>query len=154
MARIVTAIDIGVPIERVFAFATIAGNWPRWHPTSRSVSGATDHSAVPGERITEEIETGGRRWRAVWTVREREPPHLWVIQGEAEGGGNATITYRLTAQDGGTRFERELVYRMPSAWLAILDRLFIRRRMATESAEALRRLKLIFERAPARATTP
>jgi uncharacterized protein YndB with AHSA1/START domain len=154
MARIVTAIEIHVPIQRVFAFATTAGNWPRWHPASRSVSGATDHSAAPGERITEVIETGGRSWRAVWTVRDRAPPHLWVIQGAAEGGGSATITYRLTEQDGGTRFERELVYRMPSAWLAILDKLFIRRRMAAESAEALRRLKLILERAPARATTP
>jgi uncharacterized membrane protein len=151
---IVTAIDIGIPIQRVFAFATTAGNWPRWHPASRSVSGATDHPAAPGERITEEIETGGRSWRAVWTVCEREPPHLWVIQGEAEVGGSATITYRLSAQDGGTRFERELVYRMPNLWLAILDSLFIRRRMAAESAEALRRLKLILERAPARATAP
>jgi hypothetical protein len=71
-----------------------------------------------------------------------------MIEGAAEGGGSATIIYRLTAQGGGTRFERELVYRMPNAWLAILDRLLIRRRMAAESVEALRRLKLILERAP------
>ena len=37
---------------------------------------------------------------------------------------------------------------MPNAWLAILDRLLIRRRMVAESVEALRRLKLILERAP------
>ena len=42
------------------------------------------------------------------------------------------ITYRLTAHDGGTRFERELVYRMPNLWLAVLNRLFIQRRMAAE----------------------
>jgi uncharacterized protein YndB with AHSA1/START domain len=149
MARIVTTIEIRMPIERVFDYATTAGNWPSWHPASRRVSGATDHSAVPGERIIEEIETSGRRWRAVWTVREREPPHLWVIEGEAEGGGGAMITYRLTAHDGSTRFERELVYRMPNAWLALLDRLFIRRRMAAQSAEALHRLQLALERDPA-----
>ena len=87
-------------------------------------------------------------------MRERAPPWRWVIEGEAEGGGNAVITYRLTAHDGGTRFERELVYRMPNLWLAVLNRLFIQRRMAAESAEALRRLKQILERpsveAPAR----
>jgi hypothetical protein len=77
-----------------------------------------------------------------------------VIQGEAEGGGSATITYRLTARDGGTRFERELVYRMPNLWLAALDRLLVRRRMAAESADALRRLKLILERVPAQASVP
>ena len=65
-------------------------------------------------------------------MRERAPPRRWVIEGEAEGGGSAIITYRLTAQDGGTRFERELVYRMPNLWLAVLNRLFIQRRMAAE----------------------
>jgi hypothetical protein len=84
-------------------------------------------------------------------VRERTPPHRWVIEGEADGGGSAIITYRLTAPGDGTRFERELVYRMPNLRLAVLDRLFIRRRMAAESTEALRRLKLILERAPAEA---
>jgi uncharacterized protein YndB with AHSA1/START domain len=111
MARIVTAIEIRAPIERVFDYATTAGNWPSWHPASRAVRGATDHPAAHGERITEEIQTGGRSWRAVWTVRERAPPHRWVIEGEADGGGRAVITYRLGAHDGGTRFERELVYR-------------------------------------------
>jgi uncharacterized protein YndB with AHSA1/START domain len=149
MARVVTTIEIRAPIELVFDYATTAGNWPSWHPASRGVSGATDHSAAQGERITEEIQTGGRSWRAIWTVRERAPPRRWVIEGKAGGGGEAIITYRLTAQGDGTRFERELVYRMPNLWLAVLDRLFIRRRMAAESAEALRRLKLILERAPA-----
>jgi hypothetical protein len=60
----------------VFDYATTSANWPSWHPASRGVSGAIAHSAAPGERITEEIETGGRRWRTVWTVREREPPHV------------------------------------------------------------------------------
>ena len=82
-------------------------------------------------------------------MRERAPPHRWAIEGAAEGGGSAAIAYRLTPHDGGTRFERALVYRMPNLWLAVLDRLFIRRRMAAESAEALRRLKLVLERAPA-----
>jgi uncharacterized protein YndB with AHSA1/START domain len=152
MARVVTTIEIRAPIERVFDYATTAGNWPSWHPASRGVSGTTDRSAAQGERITEQIETGGRSWRAVWTVRERAAPQRWVIEGEAEGGGRAIITYHLSAHDGGTRFERELVYRMPNLWLAVLDRLFIRRRMAAESAEALRRLKLILERTRAEAT--
>jgi uncharacterized protein YndB with AHSA1/START domain len=145
MARIVTAIEIRAPIERAFDYATTPGNWPRWHPASRAVSGATDHSAGPGERIIEEIETGGRRWRAVWTVVERTPPHRWAIEGAAEGGGSATLTYRLTPRDDGTRFERELVYRTPNLRLAIMDVLVIRRRMAAQSAEALRRLKGILE---------
>ena len=60
MTRIVTAIEIRAPIERVFDYATTAANWPSWHPASQSVRGATDHSAAQGERITEQIQTGGR----------------------------------------------------------------------------------------------
>jgi hypothetical protein len=149
MAGIISTIDIRAPIERVFAFATTAGNWPSWHPASLAVSGATDHSAASGEQITEEIRAAGRRWRALWTVRERTPPTRWVVDGSAEGGGSATITYRLSARNGGTRFERELVYEMPNAFWALLDFLLIRRRMAAQSAEALQRLKRLLESEPA-----
>jgi uncharacterized protein YndB with AHSA1/START domain len=145
MTRAVSTIDIRAPIERVFDYATTAGNWPRWHPASLAVSGASDHSAAPGERITEDIGAAGRRWQALWTVREREPPARWVIDGRAGGGGSATLTYRLSAANGATRFERELVYEMPNAFWSVLDRLLIRRRMAAQSAEALRRLKGILE---------
>ena len=59
-------------------------------------------------------------------MRERDAPQRWVIEGAAEGGGNALITYHLSARDDGTRFERELVYEMPNALWAALDRLLIR----------------------------
>jgi uncharacterized protein YndB with AHSA1/START domain len=80
MARVLTAVEIDAPIERVFDYVTTSGNWPYWHPASQSVGGASDHSAAPGERIAEEILSSGRSWRAVWIVVERAPPHRWVIR--------------------------------------------------------------------------
>lgn len=150
MTRIVTTTVIGAPIDRVFAFATTPANWPKWHPASKAVTGAVDHSLEPGERLVEQIETAGYRGQARWVVRAREPPRCgvngrWVIEGEGGTGGHALLTYRLAAQPGGTRFERELVYRMPNAWWALLDGLFIRRRMAAQSEQALRRLKALLE---------
>jgi uncharacterized protein YndB with AHSA1/START domain len=145
MARVLTAVEIDAPIERVFDYVTTSGNWPYWHPASQSVGGASDHSAAPGERIAEEILM---QWPELARRLDRRGARAAAPlgdPGEAEGGGNATITYRLMRQDGGTSFERELVYRMPNAWLAVLDRLFIRRRMVTRSAEAPRRLKRILE---------
>ena len=148
MSRIHTAIEIRAPLASVFEYATTPGIWPAWHPASRSVSGAIDHPLEPGEQLTEEIDAAGRRWRATWTVREREAPRRWVIDGVAEGGGTATLTYVLAPAGEGTRFERELVYRMPSLWLGFLDLLVIRRRMTAESEEALRRLKAVLEGQP------
>jgi uncharacterized protein YndB with AHSA1/START domain len=145
MTRIVTAVVIGAPIEQVFAFATTPANWPRWHPASKAVRGAVDHSPGPGEQLVEEIQMTGYRGEASWVVRERAAPSRWVIEGEGSTGGYALLSYRLFAQPDGTRFERELVYRMPNAWYALLDVLFIRRRMVAQSAEALRRLKDLLE---------
>lgn len=145
MTHIYTTTGIARPIEQVFAYVTTPGNWPRWHPSSLAVSGATDHSAAPGEQVIEEFRVAGRRGRVTWTVQEREAPRRWVIAGHGEEGGSATIAYTLTPMAGGTQFERELTYTFPNFWLAALDRLLLRRRIEAESTEALRRLKQALE---------
>lgn len=145
MTRIHSIIYIRKPIEHVFDYVTTPGNWPQWHPSSLDVHGATDHSLEPGETVMGEFRVAGRRGHVVWTVRHREAPRRWVIEGQVEGGGTGTITYTLTPRADGTTFEREFVYSMPNALLALLDWLVIRRRIEAESAEALRRLKQALE---------
>jgi uncharacterized protein YndB with AHSA1/START domain len=146
MTRIYTTTQINASAERVFEYVTTPGNWPEWHPSSLGVSGATNHSLEPGERVTEEFRVAGRRGRVEWTVREREAPRRWVIDGEVEAGGGGTIAYTLTPHAGTTTFEREFVYSMPNPLLRLLDRLVLRRRVEAESAEALRRLKEALEK--------
>jgi uncharacterized protein YndB with AHSA1/START domain len=150
--RIHTTIRIEEPPGRVFEYVTTPDNWLEWHPSSLGVHGATDHPLEPGEQTTEEFRVAGRRGRVEWTVRERETPHRWVIDGKVEGGGGGTITYTLTPDAGGTIFEREFVYDMPNPLLALLDRLVLRRRVEAESAEALRRLKEALEKEPTSTT--
>jgi uncharacterized protein YndB with AHSA1/START domain len=145
MTRIYKTIRINAPIEQVFDYVTTPGNWPEWHPSSLGVSGATDHSLKPGEKVTEEYRVAGQRGRVVWTVRERVVPRRWVIDGQVESGGGG-ITYTLTPHENGTNFERDFVYTMPNKLLAMLDRLVLHRRVEAESAEALRRLKDVLER--------
>jgi uncharacterized protein YndB with AHSA1/START domain len=146
MTRVYKTIWIRAPIERVFDYVTTPGNWPVWHPSSLGVSGATDHSLEPGERMTEEFRVAGRRGLVVWTVQERVAPHRWVIDGRVKGGGDGRITYTLTPHEDGTTFEREFVYTMSNPLMALLDRLVLRRRVEAESMEALRRLKDVLER--------
>lgn len=147
MTRIRKTVQIRVPIEEAFDYATTPGNWPAWHPSSLGVCGAVDHSLEPGEQVTEEYLVAGRRGRVTWTVRERVVPQRWVIEGQVEGGGGGTITYVLAPDpDGTTAFEREFVYTMPNAFLMLLDRLYLRRRIEAESAVALERLKGVLER--------
>jgi uncharacterized protein YndB with AHSA1/START domain len=140
-----TVIHIARPVAQVFEFATTPVHWPRWHPGSLKVSGATDHSLAEGEQITEEFRVGERAGRAVWTVREREAPHRWVIDGVQADGSQATITYTLTPEADGTEFERTAVIRklppeFPERFLAELYR-----QLEAESLQALRGLKAALE---------
>ena len=142
--RIVTTVQIRRPIDEVFAFLTTPANWPRWHPSSLGVSGAADHPLNVGEEVTEQFRVAGQHGTAVWTVRECQPPHRWVIDGAAENGNRATITYTLTPAGGGTTFERELVLTTLPAVPADAREQF-RIQVDAESAEALRRLQAILE---------
>ncbi|MBV9452807.1 MAG: SRPBCC family protein [Rubrobacter sp.] len=143
MTRIYNSVRIQTPIEQVFDYVITPGNWPQWHP-SLGVSGATDHSLEPGEQVTEEFRVAGRRGRVVWTVRERELPCRWAIEGRVQGGGG-TVTYTLTPYNSSTIFEREFVYAMPNPLLALLDRFLLRRQVEVESVETVRRLKNVLE---------
>ena len=145
MSRIYTSIIIHKPVEQVFDFVTTANSWPQWHPSSLSVRGASDHSGVSGDQVTEEFLVAGRRGQAVWTVRERAYPQRWVIDGRVSKAGGGTITYTLTWQNGSTKFEREFIYHFHNVLARLLDRWLIRPRIEAESAEALRRLKQVLE---------
>ena len=152
MTRIVVEIDIHRPIGVVFDYITTPANWPVWHPASRAVRGAVDHSLLIGEQVTEEFVAGGRQGSCVWQVAQREAPRLWTIT-TSTPQVRADITYRLTAQGESTLFERELIYTTSGIWLWILDFLLMRWRMNRESRIALERLKAQLERSASRNTT-
>jgi uncharacterized protein YndB with AHSA1/START domain len=145
MARIYTKASIRKPIEQIFDYVTTPGNWPKWHPSSLKVAGATDHSLELREKVTEDYLVAGRRGQVVWTVREREAPRHWVIQAGLEGGGGGTVSYTLTQDGGATLFEREFIYHTPGVIYDLLDILVMRRRIERESEQALRNLKRLLE---------
>ena len=51
MAQIFTSIEIARPIDEVFEYITTPAHWPEWHTTALGVSGAIDHSLLPGETV-------------------------------------------------------------------------------------------------------
>ena len=146
MTYIYTIIHIRKPIEQVFDYVTTPDNWPQWHPSSEWVNGEMNRSLQVGEQVTEAFAIAGRRERVVWTVREYQAPRRWMIGGLVKGNQSGrTITYTLSSRIDGTTLEREFIYSMPGPLLALLDWLILRRRVETESHEALRRLKMVLE---------
>jgi uncharacterized protein YndB with AHSA1/START domain len=143
--RIVTSTAIDRPPAVVFDFVTTPGHWPAWHPSSLSVSGQTDHPLNVGEKVTESFRVAGRRGVVVWTVRQRDPPRKWSIDGEIDGKFAGTVTYRLAPDASGTRFTREFTYRAPSLWFALINGIVLRKKIQSESDEAVARLKQLLE---------
>lgn len=150
--RIVTVVPIARESTAVFDYVTTPAHWPAWHPSSLSVSGATDHSLDIGERTTEEFRVAGRRGEVVWTVVERKRPEKWTIDGTIEGRPAGTVSYALTPDtdgedgNGGTEFERTFTYRSPTLWFALLNAVLLRAKIQAESDEAVDRLKDILEK--------
>ena len=135
--------------QQVYDYVTTPANWPRWHPSSLAVRGATDHSLLPGESVVEDFIVAGNRGTVTWTVVAREAPVTWSIDGKnvsSRGGGS--VTYTLRPEGGGTRFTRVLTYHMPNLLAAILNDFGVRDRVAAESAEAVARLKAALESGP------
>jgi uncharacterized protein YndB with AHSA1/START domain len=144
--HVVSTVRIHRDIADVFAFFTMPKNWPRWHPASISVAGATDHSLAVGEEVTEEFRMGSGKGRVVWRVTERNAPSLWRIEGTPESGdARVTITYTLRMDGQDTVFERNMHYQFNRLWLRVLDPLFIRRHIEQESQQALANAKQILE---------
>ncbi len=145
MTTITTVATIARPPAEVFDFVTTPANWPRWHPSSVRVTGDAGHPLRVGERCVEEYVVAGRRGSGEWTVIAWDPPRRWSIEANPPGGGHATIVYELTAVGGGTRFTRTLYYRMPNAFLTLLNALLLRRRVERESAIAVNNLRLLLD---------
>jgi uncharacterized protein YndB with AHSA1/START domain len=141
VTRINNAVIIHRPPEAVFDYVTTPANWPKWHPSSLGVAGATDHPLQVGEQTTEDFLVAGRRGQALWTVTEREAPRFWRIEATVEGRRAASVTYTLRPSAEGTRFERELIYPSRNLLFALLNGLSIREQVQAESAEAVARLK-------------
>ncbi len=153
--RIHNEVVIARPPAAVFDYVSTPANWPAWHPSSLGVAGATDHTLQPGERVTETFVVAGHSGVVVWTVTKSEPPRTWRVEGEIEGRKAGTVTYTLTPaltpsltpSEESTRFERVFSYQSPTLLFALLNRLVLRPRIESESAEAVRRLKAKLESA-------
>ncbi len=143
--RIRNEIIIARQPDAVFTYVTTPGNWPKWHPASKAVSGAIDHSLAVGEKVTEDFVVAGRAGRVVWTTVRRDAPREWVIEGDVNGRNAGVITYSLTPTADGTRFEREFVYPSPNLLFALLNRISIKARVEEESDQAVRNLKRVLE---------
>lgn len=143
--RLFHRIRIARPPQQVFDYATTPARWPEWHPSSLRLEPGAEQPLKAGARFEEDVRAGGRAGHLRWQVRRCEPPRLWIADAEVSNGAQLTLTYRISPDDGGVLFERELLYRLPNVVLRLLNQLLLRRRLTAESALSLQQLKQVLE---------
>ncbi|VVD96416.1 polyketide cyclase [Pandoraea terrigena] len=152
--HIVNTVTLHAPPPVVYDYVTTPANWPKWHPASLAVQGATDHSLAVGEKVAEEFRLAGRHGIIHWKVTEAKPPREWRIEGQMNRRPSGEVRYRLTPDGTGTRFERDVTYRTPNLLFLMLDPIFIEPRMRADSAQGTKQLEQAFETATAGISAP
>jgi uncharacterized protein YndB with AHSA1/START domain len=89
----------------------------RWVTTHDSYEGATAGPLSEGDEFTQKLRLGGKSFKVRWRVVEADAPVLARWEGEGPAGSTANVIYRLTAEDGGTRFDYENQFALPGGVL-------------------------------------
>ena len=139
------------PPAEVFEFITTTGHWPKWHPATHTVTGQTLKPAQLGDECEEEMLTAGFfQGRIAWRVVTCAAPVRWAIVSTKMAvpllsRARVQLEYSLKEEGAGTRLFRTFDYELPRhLWL--LDTLYFRAKMESESVEALKRLVALVDR--------
>lgn len=130
------------PPAEVYALVTNPSRWHEWHPNTRDVDAAADHSLGVGEEVVERIRVGPFRGAVTWKVTAAEPGRRWVLHGDAGNGFRSELEYTLQAEGEGTRFRRQVRLRWP--WW-FLPGGFATRTMAKDAVAALDNLQRVLD---------
>ncbi|MBL8324691.1 MAG: SRPBCC family protein [Rubrivivax sp.] len=101
------------PPADVYALVTNPSRWHEWHPNTRDVDAAADHSLGVGEAVIERIRVGPFRGAVTWKVTAAESGQRWVLYGDAGRGFESELEYTLQPDGQGTLFRRQVRLRWP-----------------------------------------
>jgi uncharacterized protein YndB with AHSA1/START domain len=89
----------------------------RWVTTHDSYEGAPAGPLKEGDSFTQKLRLAGKSFKVDWTVVEADKPTVARWKGDGPAGSTAEVTYRLSDEDGGTRFEYENQFALPGGVL-------------------------------------
>ncbi|MFZ6048545.1 SRPBCC family protein [Pseudomonas sp. CR3202] len=146
MTRMQHEVEIAHSPEQVLAYASTATRWPEWHPSSLRVDGHVGPLPA-GSHFEEDIHAGGRAGHLSWDVTEYSPGSRWRATARGTHGLELLLTYECEKTATGTRFVRTLEYGFSGWAMRLANLLVMRRQIDRESAESMRQLKEMAERA-------
>jgi uncharacterized protein YndB with AHSA1/START domain len=89
----------------------------RWVTTHDSYEGTAPGPLSEGDEFTQKLRLAGKSFKVKWRVTEADAPTLARWEGEGPAGSTARVVYKLTGEDGGTRFDYENEFALPGGAL-------------------------------------
>ncbi len=89
----------------------------RWVTTHDSYEGVGPGVLKEGDSFTQKLRLAGKSFKVDWTVVEADRPTVAGWKGDGPAGSTAEVTYRLSDEDGGTRFDYENQFALPGGVL-------------------------------------
>lgn len=99
------------------------------------------------DHMEQTLHLRGVSFHVTWKLAESDPPHRAVWEGRGPARSKAHTAYRITALDGGSRFDYENEFKAPFGPLgAAASRALVGGVSEREAGATLRRLKALLEK--------
>lgn len=148
MSEVATSIQIAAPPEAVWAVAMDPERLGDWVTIHRRLDDHTGGELRAGYEMDQSLTLRGVSFHVHWELVEVDVPRHAEWHGRGPARSHAEIEYRLTAHDGGTRFDYRNEFKVPLGTLgALASRALVGGLSRREADVTLCRLKALVERA-------
>jgi ligand-binding SRPBCC domain-containing protein len=145
MANVQTSIEIAAPPERVWALVTNLERLADWVSIHRDFPEPPPSEVTEGTRFQQTLAVAGTPFAVDWTALEVDGPARLAWAGTGPAGTTARTTYRLWAENGGTRFSYENEFKLPAGEVGEAMGGVVSGYAEREAHESLGRLKQLAE---------
>jgi uncharacterized protein YndB with AHSA1/START domain len=147
VTEVVTSIDIAAPPERVWELAMDPNCLSEWVTIHRRLHGHDDGPPRKGFEMEQTLHLRGVNFKVHWELVACDKDHHAEWHGRGPARSHAETEYRLTAVDGGTRFDYRNVFTAPLGPLGrVASRALVGGLPRREADASLRKLKALAER--------
>ena len=147
MSEVVTSIQIAAAPEEVWALAMDPDRLHEWVTIHRRLHSHDNGPPRKGYEMEQTLHLRGVNFKVHWELVACEAGHHAEWHGRGPARSRAETEYRLTAVDGGTRFDYRNEFKAPLGALgAVASRALVGGLPRREADASLARLKALAER--------
>ena len=146
MSEVTTSIEIAASPQEVWDVVMDVERSHEWVTIHRALNGHSAGDLRVGYEMEQTLCLRGVKFNVDWHIDELDAPHRAVWKGRGPARSRALIVNRLSAVDGGTRFDYRNEFKAPLGPLgAVASRALVGGLPKKEADASLRRLKAILE---------